>query len=100
MPLNERERAVLDFEASCRARGWVKEEQIRSTLGMSPARYFQLLSRLLDSLDAQAYDPLLMGRLRRLRDRGRGFGKEGAPATSLTSRGSGRVAMGGAGSII
>ncbi len=47
MPLNERERAILDFESSCRLRGWAKEEQIRQTLGMSPARYYQLLVRML-----------------------------------------------------
>jgi hypothetical protein len=35
---------------------------------MSPARYYQLLGRLIDSTDAQEHDPMLVKRLRRLRD--------------------------------
>lgn len=71
VPLNDRERAVLDFEAASRDRGTVKEERIRATLGMSPARYYQLLGRLIDSLEAQEYDPMLIRRLQRVRERTR-----------------------------
>lgn len=99
MPLNERERAVLDFESSCRLRGWAKEEQIRETLGMSPARYYQLLMRMLDAVDAQAYDPMLIKRLRRLRDRDlartrgvTGFREGTAPGRT--------VSLGGVGTIV
>ena len=99
MPLNERERAILDFESSCRLRGWAKEEQIRQTLGMSPARYYQLLVRMLDSVDAQAYDPLLMGRLRRLRERGRGVGRAGSANGDSAARPR-RVSLGGIGTIV
>ncbi len=35
---------------------------------MSPARYYQLLGRLIDTADAQEHDPMLVKRLRRLRD--------------------------------
>jgi len=99
VPLNERERAILDFESSCRLRGWAKEEQIRQTLGMSPARYYQLLVRMLDSVDAQAYDPLLMGRLRRLRDRGRAGGRSGSVGGDAAT-GTRRVSLGGIGTIV
>lgn len=99
MPLNERERAILDFESSCRLRGWAKEEQIRQTLGMSPARYYQLLVRMLDSVDAQAYDPLLMGRLRRLRERGRSTNGANAAAAAPASR-THTVSLGGIGTIV
>ena len=99
MPLNERERAILDFESSCRLRGWAKEEQIRQTLGMSPARYYQLLVRMLDSVDAQAYDPLLMGRLRRLRERGRGSNRSGAASGEPGARPR-TVSLGGIGPIV
>lgn len=99
MPLNERERAILDFESSCRLRGWAKEEQIRQTLGMSPARYYQLLVRMLDSVDAQAYDPLLMGRLRRLRESSRGRGRSGASGADSAARAR-TVSLGGIGTIV
>ena len=35
---------------------------------MSPARYYQLLGRLIDTAEAQEHDPMLVKRLRRLRD--------------------------------
>jgi hypothetical protein len=36
---------------------------------MSPARYYQLLGRLIDTEQALEHDPLLVRRLRRLRER-------------------------------
>ncbi len=99
MPLNERERAILDFESSCRLRGWAKEEQIRQSLGMSPARYYQLLVRMLDSVEAQAYDPLLMGRLRRLRERDRGGIRSGASSADSAGR-TRTISVGGIGTIV
>jgi hypothetical protein len=65
--LEERSRAILDFE-----RGWWQQEgskelAIRSRFGLSPTRYYQLLNRLIDSPDALRYDPMLVRRLRRLR---------------------------------
>lgn len=68
MPLSDRDRAILAFEAEWRRHGGAKEEAIRAQLDMAPARYYQLLGRLIDSGDALAADPLLVGRLRRLRD--------------------------------
>lgn len=67
MPLTDRDRAILDFESEwLRPAG--KEEAIRDVLGLAPARYYQLLGRLLDTADAQQHDPLLVKRLRRMRD--------------------------------
>ncbi len=65
--LEERSRAILDFE-----RGWwqqegSKEGAIRSRFRLSAARYYQLLNRLIDSPEALRYDPMLVRRLRRLR---------------------------------
>jgi hypothetical protein len=66
-PLDERSREILDFE-----RGWwrepgPKERAIRTRFGVSAARYYQLLNRLIDAPDALRYDPMLVKRLRRLR---------------------------------
>jgi hypothetical protein len=78
--LSERERAILDFERSWWMREGSKESAIREELGMSAARYYQVLGRLLDTHDALAYDPLLIRRLRRLRDRRRRARFEGSSA--------------------
>ena len=68
MPLTDRDRAILDFEAEWRRHAGAKEEAIRSDLELSPARYYQLLGRLIDTTDAQEHDPMLVKRLRRQRD--------------------------------
>jgi hypothetical protein len=68
MPLTDRDRVLLAFEASWQRHGGAKEEAIRTELELTPARYYQLLGRLIDSADALAHDPLLVKRLRRLRD--------------------------------
>lgn len=66
--LTERDRAILALEAAWpRHSGW-KEETIRAKLGLSPARYYQLLARLIDTEQALEHDPLLVRRLRRIRD--------------------------------
>ena len=68
MPLNDRDRAILQFEAEWRRHAGAKEEAIRSELSMTPARYYQLLGRLIDTTEAQQHDPMLVKRLRRIRD--------------------------------
>ena len=68
MPLTDRDRDILRFEAEWRRHVGAKEEAIRADLGMSPARYYQLLGRLIDTAEAQEHDPMLVKRLRRLRD--------------------------------
>lgn len=68
VPLSDRDLALLDFEAQWSQHGAAKEEAIRRDLALSPARYYQLLHRLIETADALAHDPLLVHRLRRLRD--------------------------------
>ena len=66
--LDERELALLDFERRSWPRAGGKEQAIRDRFGVSPARYYQLLGALIDSPRALAHDPLLVKRLRRLRE--------------------------------
>lgn len=66
--ISERDRAILALETSWPRHSGAKEEVIRAQLGMSAARYYQVLGRLIDSDVALEYDPMLIGRLRRLRD--------------------------------
>jgi hypothetical protein len=70
--LSARDRAILDFERDWRQHEGAKERQIRDRFEISPARYYQLLARLIDLPAAREHDPLLLARLRRRRtDRGR-----------------------------
>ena len=68
MTLSDRDRAILDFERGCWQRSGPKESYIRSELGMSSTRYYQVLKDLVDTHDAYVYDPLLVLRLRQRRD--------------------------------
>ena len=67
--LTDRDRAILALEAAWPRHSGAKEEAIRAKLGMSPARYYQLLGRLIHSEQALEHDPMLVRRLRRLRER-------------------------------
>lgn len=70
MTLSTTEIAVLDLE-----RNWpvmsnrpAKRDVIREEIGLSNARYYEIVSTLCDSDDAAHYDPLTVRRLRRRRD--------------------------------
>ena len=65
---DERDRAILDFEREWWQHPGAKEDAIRQTFGLSPARYYQGLGKLLDSEAALAYDPMLVKRLQRVRE--------------------------------
>ncbi len=67
MGLSERDRAILDLERTWWTEPGTKQDAIRSQLSLSPTRYYQVLDGLLDTADAEAYDPLVVRRLRRLR---------------------------------
>ncbi len=82
MPFSDRDRALLDFENAWMRHAGAKEEAIRADLQMSPARYYQLLGRLIDTAEAQAYDPMLVGRLRRMRDQREQPGRRHGQRTS------------------
>jgi Protein of unknown function (DUF3263) len=68
-PLNDDDRALLEFEA----RGWpspgAKESAILQTFHMSSVRYYQKINRLIDLPAAYVAFPQMLSRLRRLRDR-------------------------------
>ncbi|GAA4159612.1 DUF3263 domain-containing protein [Gryllotalpicola daejeonensis] len=66
--LTDLEVAVLDFEREWLQGPAAKEQAIRSQLGLSGARYYQILGRLIETPAALSYDPLLVRRLLRQRD--------------------------------
>ncbi|GGS10884.1 hypothetical protein GCM10010169_64340 [Micromonospora fulviviridis] len=65
--LTERELRILAFEQQWWKHAGAKEQAIRDTFGLSATRYYQLLNALLDQPAALAAEPVLVGRLRRLR---------------------------------
>ena len=80
MALSGRDIAILDFERTWWLEPGPKEQAIRERLVLSPTRYYQLLNELIDRPEADAYDPLVVRRLRRLRERRRRARFEGRSA--------------------
>ncbi|MGQ0618235.1 MAG: DUF3263 domain-containing protein [Acidimicrobiia bacterium] len=83
MALTERDRAILDFERNWWSEPGPKELIIRERFDLSTTRYYEILGELLELPEAMDYDPLVVRRLRRLRDRRRRARDEG---TSLSGR--------------
>ena len=76
--LSELEIKMLDFE-----RGWwtedgVKDLMLRERFSCSADDYYNELNRLLDTAEALAYDPLVVRRLQRARERRRRMRLDGA----------------------
>jgi Protein of unknown function (DUF3263) len=80
MGLSSRDRAILDFERGWWSRPGPKEAAIRTELGVSATRYYEILRHLVDVPEAYDYDPLTVKRVRRERDRRRRERLEGRQA--------------------
>jgi hypothetical protein len=74
---------ILEFERTWWQAPIPKEVAVRARFGISPARYYQLLNRLIDQPEALELDPMLVQRLRRLREarRRRRFARRLGPQT-------------------
>jgi hypothetical protein len=66
--LSERDLAVLALAGRGFAGPGARDRAVRERLGLSPARYAQLLNALLDDPRAMEHDPVTVGRLRRVRE--------------------------------
>ena len=86
MPLTDRERAILDFERTWWSEPGPKAAAIKDRFGLSAARYYQLLGVLVGSSEAEAYDPLVVRRLRKLRTSRRRARIEGGRAAQRPGR--------------
>ena len=71
MQLTDDERALLDLERSWWTEPGSKDVAITDELGLTVTRYYELLNELIDRPEAEAHDPLVVRRLRRMRDRRR-----------------------------
>ena len=86
MALSPQERAILDLERSWWREQGPKESLIRARLGISATRYYRVLAGLADLPAAFEYDPLVVLRLRRERDRRRRARYEGRSADGPRTR--------------
>ena len=66
--LSERERAILDFERHWWKHAGAKEVTIKELFELTPTRYYELLNSVIDRPEALSADPMLVKRLRRMRD--------------------------------
>lgn len=66
--LTDLQAEVLDFERSWYTYGGPKDHAINEKFHMDAAAYFQVLNALLDNPAAYQRDPILIKRLRRIRD--------------------------------
>ena len=67
MELSQRDIDILDFERSWWKHAGAKDRAIRERFDMSSTRYYQLLNDLLENPAAMEHDPILVKRLKRLR---------------------------------
>jgi hypothetical protein len=65
--LSPREQEILAFEGRWWKYAGAKEQAIREHFDLSATRYYQVLNALLDRPEALAHDPMLVTRLRRMR---------------------------------
>ena len=63
----KRELEMIEFERRWWKYAGSKEQAIRELFDMSDTRYYQLLNALIDRPEALVHDPMLVKRLRRLR---------------------------------
>lgn len=71
MELSERDIGIIEFERTSWQLPGSKEAAIRQRFGLSTSRYYQLRDNLLESREALQYDPLVIRRLLRLRNKRR-----------------------------
>jgi len=66
--LSDLEFRILEFERSWWRFAGAKESAIKELFDLSAPRYYQILNDLIDRQDALEASPMLVKRLRRLRD--------------------------------
>jgi hypothetical protein len=81
--LSPREQAILEFERSWWTLDAAKDTLIRERFQCSAEAYYQELNSVLEKPEALAFDPLVVRRLLRLRDRRRRARLDGAASAAL-----------------
>lgn len=71
VPLSKLEVSILEFERTWWTDDQPKDAAIADQFALTTAEYYELLTTLVDSDEALEHDPLVIRRLRRMRDRRR-----------------------------
>ena len=66
--LSERDRKILEFERDWWRHAGAKEVAIKELFSLTPTSYYQILNCIIDQDEALEAAPILVKRLRRLRD--------------------------------
>lgn len=66
--MNDLSMRILKLESQYPKYGGAKDHQIRERFDMSATSYFQILNTLIDDPEAAWIEPVLVNRLRRVRD--------------------------------
>ncbi len=66
--LSELESRILEFERQWWQYAGAKESSIRAIFEIPPSRYYEILNHLIDRDEALAAAPMLVKRLRRMRE--------------------------------
>ena len=66
--LSELEIKMLEFERTWWRHAGAKESSIKELFNLTPPAYYQMLNNLIDREDALLAEPILVKRLRRLRE--------------------------------
>ena len=66
--LSELEIKILEFERTWWRHAGAKESSIKELFNLTPPAYYQMLNNLIDRNEALLAEPILVKRLRRIRD--------------------------------
>lgn len=80
--LSARDERILVFEGEQWRYPGAKEQAIRAEFGISATRYYQILNGLLDRPEALRHHPVLINRLRRLREARKRARSGGRPSSA------------------
>lgn len=69
--MTDDDRAILTFAALTFRHAGSRDAAIREQLGLTPTAFYARLLRIIDTAEALEADPVLVHRLRRMRDRRR-----------------------------
>lgn len=79
--LTDTHRRIIDFERAWYRYLGAKAQAVRTTFGHNLVRHAQIVNWLLDQPEAEAYDPITVRRLRRLREQHEGARTRGFDLT-------------------
>lgn len=69
-PLTDKDKSILEFEKRHYQYAGQKEVAAKEEFGMTPPQYYQHLNNLIDHPEAEEHSPMVVQRLRRIRDKG------------------------------